>query len=126
MKVFKNGFPRHGAGMEIALLAALCALLFASCLSFSVSSSNVKADGQTTVKGLLQRDGDGYFISYGDDYIGWHTFYFVRDNDAPDAWSVVTSSVGKNITIDGYVAKEYDDGSLDIAVTQAHLWQTQQ
>ena len=106
---------------------ALCAIAFTSCISFSVSTEKSSADGSATVKGLLQRDGDYYFIAMSEDpNFKAGTCYFVESENAPGAWKTLTSLVGKHITVNGYVVKYYDDGTKDVAVTEAHQWQQAQ
>lgn len=103
---------------------ALCAIALTSCLSYSVSTERTSADGSATVKGLLQRDGDAYFISMSEDpNFKGSIYYFVESENDSAAWKSLTSLVGKHVTVNGYVVKYYDDGTKDIAVTEAHQWQ---
>ena len=101
--------------------AALSALLLASCLT--IQTSKVDADGKTSVKGVLHQDGQYYYIAVGDASIGSNVFYFVKSDDVPEAWKVLTSSVEKGISVEGIVVKYYDDGTRDIAVTEVRQWE---
>ena len=107
---------------KIALiLAALCCVLFTACVT--VSTSKVRADGSTSLKGLLQSKGGRYFLVVGDPNYSSSVFYFVKDNDAPEAWASLASNVGKHISIEGTVVERYDDGSSAVSVTEVRNWQ---
>ncbi len=98
------------------VLAALCAMLFTACIS--ISTSNVKSNGQTTIKGLLQTNGECYFIAISE----YSSFYFVKDENDPNVWAFLSENVGKHVTVEGYVVKQYDDGSSDVAIREVHRW----
>jgi hypothetical protein len=109
----------------IVTLIALSTLLFAACISFSFSSSNIDEDGYTTVKGVLQNDGKDYFIIIGEQAVENQeftrsTFYFEENADSPDAWDNLVSSVGRKISVEGYVTESYDDNTYSVSVSKVH------
>lgn len=91
----------------VFLFAALFALVMTSCISFQ---SSFQHNDDIKVGGPLQVDGNkSYYIIVGaeSEYINnAQTFFLVKDEQHPDVWNTLVSSVGKVIFIHGKVVED--------------------
>lgn len=101
----------------VFLFVALFALALVSCVTFNSSFQN---NDDIKIGGPLQVSGNkSYFIVVGED-VGYvknaQTFYLVKDEQYPDVWNTLVSSVGKVIFVHGTVVETRGMSDKTVAV----------